>query len=208
MFISTKEFHQEAVRQNIEGSDNKLVSYKSHYYISNVRGRVISDRYDFISKFLNGLAVCQKNDKRGIINSDGTIVIPLKYDNCYVDQKAIRISKNSKWGIANIKGRTFIKPTYPFIEAFNKNISRFKSPDGKWGIIDKRGKIILPPIYSYLGDIKDGKMIARVNMVYGVIDTKKNEIHPFKFRRMNIINGVSVLSDSLIKGDNEVVKIS
>ena len=205
MIIAAEINSREYIRKEIENSNNRVIIHDKKYYICKPNNHVISDKYDYMSDFKNNLAVVEKNGKKGVINSDGVVVIKPQFDNAYIDAKAIRICNKNKWGIANFSGRILLKPTYNFIEAFTNNYSRAHD-DEKWGVIDRRGRTIIRFKYSYLGSLKKDVIIAR-KVFYGGIDLKENEIVPFKYRTMRLDGDKTILSNSYKDNDNETFEI-
>lgn len=56
------------------------VAFDDRYFIIDKKGNVVSDTYDMIREYNDGLAPASKNGKWGFVNRAGKLVIPLQYD--------------------------------------------------------------------------------------------------------------------------------
>jgi hypothetical protein len=79
----------------------------------------LTSSYEFAGPFCNGLARVRKNKKWGYIDTTGTIVIPLKYNEVenFSDGMA-RVRVGQKWGLMSNTGKEIIKPTFQEIGPF------------------------------------------------------------------------------------------
>ena len=98
------------------------------------------DEYDFVSKFLDGLAAVQLNGKWGMINRDGEEVVPLKYD--YVEYFHEGLAKVNIGGV--------------------REDDLIKCYGGKWGYVDQQGNEVVPLKYDIVGSFFWG--LAEVNI--------------------------------------------
>ncbi len=78
-----------------------------------------SSSYDYQGPYCNGLARVKSNQKWGFIDSTGSVIIPLKYNEVtnFSDGLA-KVRLGSKWGLMNSSGKEIIKPTFTFIDEF------------------------------------------------------------------------------------------
>src|SRR5690606_2953533 len=79
---------------------------------------IIPPKYDWASKFSEGLALVELNRKSGFIDKTGAVIIPLEYD---------AVASFSE-GLASVSIGGYF--------------------GGKWGFIDKTGKVIIPIEYN------------------------------------------------------------
>ena len=79
----------------------------------------VTDKYDGAGPFSNGLARVKKGIKWGYIDTTGSVIIPIKYnevENFYDGIARVRLGQ--KWGLMDVTGREIIKPTFTFIGEF------------------------------------------------------------------------------------------
>ncbi len=109
----------------------------------------INGEYDLSDKdFSNGYIAVTQNDKYGIMDKTGKIVLECKFD--FIGKYAEGLApakKDSLYGYIDIKGTWVIKPKYNGAEAFNNGLAAVsKGPylEEKWGFIDHTGKVVIP----------------------------------------------------------------
>lgn len=109
-------------------------------------------------------------EKYGIKNKDGKIIIPPCYDYvCYDEHEEIfLIRKGHKWGIAGKNGEILIKPIYD-ISRFNEGLAAIKIK-GKWGFVNNKGEIVIPAKFDSADDYKNGVSLIKLNGKFGYID--------------------------------------
>ena len=120
------------------------------------------DNYDSKQNvwFEDNLLRVEKNNKYGLIDFDGKVVLECEYDEIYslkgVTENII-VEKEGKLGLVNAKGQTIIKTEYSSIQTLEEGYKAeylVKNAEGKFGVISTSGTNILEPIYEevkYLG---------------------------------------------------------
>ena len=104
----------------------------------------------------------QKQGKYGLINMDGTEILPCEYEEIKALQgveNAILLQKEGKYGIVNNEGKTLIEPNYVEIQGLGKEASQgfiVKNQEGKYGIIDISNKQVLETKYDAISKIHKG----------------------------------------------------
>ena len=78
-----------------------------------------SSKYDIQGPYCNGLARVKSNNKWGFIDTTGSVIIPLKYNQVENFEDGLaRVRLGQKWGLMDVTGREVIKPTFDFIDKF------------------------------------------------------------------------------------------
>ena len=104
----------------------------------------------------------QKQGKYGLINMDGTEILPCEYEEIKALQgveNAILVQKEGKYGIVNNEGKTLIEPNYVEIQGLGKEASQgfiVKNQEEKYGIIDISNKQVLETKYDAISKIHKG----------------------------------------------------
>ncbi|MCK4668116.1 WG repeat-containing protein [Candidatus Dependentiae bacterium] len=145
------------------------------------------NNYDFYSVKING--------KWGIINSNGDILISLKYDgikggkNC----KYFSFKKENKWGFINKYEDIIAKPIYDNIKFTLSYI--FVTKNNKVGILDNELEIKVPIFYDEIkfSGIND-YWIVKENNKFGLL-SNNIEIIKCKYNDIKIINNVVMAKD-------------
>ncbi len=135
---------------------------------------------------------------QGVVNEQGTIIIPFDYDEIHVDtQDAILIQKNGLWGLFNHKGKQLTDFEYKQIDLFAENpgcIVTTASKEEKKGAINKYGKIAIPFIYDNIILSPTGLASTSLDGKYGVIDHSGKVILPFEYEMIgNIYKDIIII---------------
>ncbi len=119
----------------------------------------VTEKYDFVGQFKEGVAVVGKDNKIALINSNGELILPFKYYLRYpTDEKRMVKLPSSTEGLFSVI-----------------------SEDGRFGFIDKHGNIKIPFIYDDSYWFLDGITAVKKDGKYGFIDTTGKTVVPFKF---------------------------
>ena len=130
--------------------------------------------------------VVRENDKYGVINTQGEILIETNYEDVKIPnpEKTVFICySNDNTKVLNEKGEE-IFTEYEDIEPlrlknissdlmYEKSVLKY-SKEGKFGIIDFNGKKITNPIYEEIETLqfKEGELLVKKNEKYGIINIK------------------------------------
>lgn len=133
--------------------------------------------YDNMSVKRGGIIVVKKDGKKGVLNKNGEIIIPIKYADVYMreDSKLIEVETpyqdgGRKYGVYNEKGEVVVPiGKYKSLSVKREYIEVKK--DGRVGILNQKGVEIIPigmyeecyiekcddNIHSYIGISSNGK---------------------------------------------------
>jgi len=149
---------------------------------------VIAPQYDYSSNFWNGFGIVELNDKKGVVDKSGKLVISCRYDDIDIQKTKsndivfIVKDANEKKGLADKNGKIIVSCTYDnimlveYLEGELRNIRQtdylYIENNGKQGIIDKNGKIIVPCIYADVTYDKDEEFFEVENFqkLTGIVD--------------------------------------
>lgn len=184
-------------------------------YLADGNGKRISRFYKEIGEFKNGLAIVTLNRKitkmfylegelkkeieiypKGVINLEGKEILSPIYESLHIADDTIRFAIGEKWGYADLTGKVICEPKYYFIEKFIDGVARV-SDKKTWGLINFEGKLIVPMKYTYLGELRNGKRVARdLFDTYGAIDDSNNVVVPFNYDKVQLYGGQVVLMNT------------
>ena len=155
---------------------------------------VIKLVYEELSEFNDGLSLAKKEGKWGMIDLSEKIVIPFKYEEIGpLCEGLARAKKEGKWGYINQKGQKIVDFEYDHAWDFKNGkatVGNFDHQGRLFGQIDNEGKLIIPLIYEVIAGgqelvFTDGIAVVRLDDYFGAIDTKGNEVIPFKYRLLD-----------------------
>ena len=156
---------------------------------------------EHIFLFNNGYATIKNNGKYGIIDSQGNIKIPIKYDyiNHIKTTTVAVVRKDNKRGLIEIKSGTFLTPLeYDNIFYLNEDLLHIKK-DNLFGIMNLSGRIEVPCIYD---DFERYPPAVRRFFVYlrngkwGFLDNNFKESIPFIYDDVTNFSGSKALVKS------------
>jgi hypothetical protein len=126
---------------------------------------VFTVQFDDINQFdANGLAFFQQNGQFGLINAQGSVVMPQKFKevSSFSDNGLASFKHNGKYGYINTKGDVAIPAQYEYSGSFSSiGYARVKI-NGKFGYIDSNAKIVITPEFNTARDF-EANGLAMVN---------------------------------------------
>ena len=160
------------VKSYILTEDNK----KKYGYVNYPAQQAVPFIYDNVSNEYNDYAIVAINGKKGIIDSEGKMIVATIYDHILESQTSnILLSNNGgSYDGYNIQG-------------------------GCFGAFTIDGNIICEPTYSEI-KVKDNYLIVKQGDKYGMIDVHGKMVLPIKY------NGMSFPHCDLIRVQAEVIK--
>lgn len=141
----------------IEPISDKPLKYVRHYY---------------------DLIVTKEDDKYGLIQRNGRIVLPSIYDEIYPNEIGVNLIKyQGKYGILDRNGDFIVEPIYdglylPYSSSM-KDVTIFKI-NGKCGLTNKDGNVLLFPKFDWLGYMSNGLVPFRLSNNYGYLRIYEN----------------------------------
>ena len=153
----------------------------------------ITNSFNTAFDFLNGKAIISDNfeEKFGIIDTKGKILVEPKLDSIVYDKKDFLIKKEGKWGWIDAEGKTIIEPKFEDAFPFGENELAVVKQNGLYGFIDKKGVVKInfqfKKAYPFVGEM------AYVNM-------KESQYGSFIDQQGNMVikNRFSGISEDLI----------
>lgn len=172
---------------------DRPINFSSNWFIIELAGKkgaidskgkiLVKPEYDGIRSVSNGHAVVEKDHSNLIIDADGKIAIPGKFN--YATEYADLIA------VSDINGARFIDSSgkqvnspYKFVGPdnfgmwFNEGLAPVCDAQGHFGYIDKTGKTIIAPKFEAAFPFKDGHALVYDGKFWSFIDkTGENSTH-------------------------------
>lgn len=159
-----------------------LVKHRGWILVNKANGETKRLLFDRVGKMRNERAAVSQEGKRGFINTQGDIAIPLIYDSVSdFKQGVARVTQAGKSGFIDTNGKAIIPMTYEdgFV-THSKNLLAVKQ-QGKWGLISTTGKVISPADFDNIWDFYDGLAQVEQQGKRGFIDTMGKVSIPIEF---------------------------
>lgn len=180
------------VKQAIK-EDKMVYVVKYNYGIINTDlNEVVKPQYESIKEPTKaGTMVAQKNEKFGLINLKGEVLIDFTFDKLsasgYRNYDYFISKKEDKFGLISIEGKEIVSPRYSDAKTSVRDEGWVVSMDKKWGMVDLEGKTLIDFIYDDIDvlikadETANAQIFAEVKKgkKSGTIDSKGKEITPF-----------------------------
>lgn len=147
-----------------------------------------------------GVLKVKKDNKYGLINYSGNIILPIEYDEITALQgieNSFIIKKEQQLGLCDNKGNIIIEPKYKEIKSINndyKNGYIVVNNENKYGVIDFTKTVIFEPKYEEIKPItSNGIYIVKENSKLKVINQQAEELLNDKFSDAKQINGENIV---------------
>jgi hypothetical protein len=135
-----------------------------------------------------GLARFLQGTKFGLIDSNGTIVLPAEYQfiSSFNEGLAV-VNKLGKFGFINRKGEMVIEATYTYAKEFNEGLAAVEV-EGKFGFINTSGALVIPALYDDIRPFSEGRAAVFYQGKWAFIDPKGNYIYQPYFEEAGYFN--------------------
>lgn len=182
------------ITEKHSNDDIYIVAFKDgRAGLYNGKKQIIGHNYEDISYVYQAdLLMLQKANKKGISRFDGSQVIPIEYDNVFLDGEYINAQKNGVTDIYELNGNVLKNSEY---------IGKQKVADGKYEIVTTsddeykiiNGSSIIENSYAYIQYIYKDYFYAIKDKKSGLIDAKGNVLIDFKYNVVQRINGTDII---------------
>ncbi|WP_203257299.1 WG repeat-containing protein [Hyunsoonleella ulvae] len=125
----------------------------------------------------------KKNKKYGLMNLDGTIIIPCEYDKFEVENNYVLTLKGNKRGLMNLDGETIIPCEYNTFEVSGNYVLTLKG--NKRGLMNLDGETIIPCEYDMF-EISGNYVLTLKGNKRGLMNLDGETIIPCEYTSFNI----------------------
>jgi len=141
--------------------------------------------YQQTGTFLNGRCKVKSNGKWGMIDENGTVVIPFEYDSISHDRSLVT---GSKGGWIEIIYPEKVQTAFDYIGEMTDDGLALFHKDGKSGFMNMKGEMVVQPVYDKARAFKNGRAAVSKSGLWGYLDTQGNEIIPLKYDEVGDFN--------------------
>lgn len=152
---------------------------------------------------INEYSIVIENQKKGLADQKGKIVIPVEYEdlgwshgNADVQEQVIGYKVGNFWGLINTSNVKLTDPQYLSLLPLSKNIliaSRYDSYrlNEEFGLLTNSGKVLIGFNYSSLlkaGNLLIASLKSNGILSYGLIDSRGKEVVPFNYYSIDCVD--------------------
>lgn len=158
-------------------------------YINNDGRTVIEPGYDYAEEFqANGLAVVQKGNISGLIDSAGREKVKPVYSfiGPFSEGRAV-VSDAKGYTFINEQGKEVTPARYDYLNSLHEGRALYSKQNTSggpslYGYLDVQGKEVLPAVYLDAGDFSDGTALVKTaEGEYALIDPAGQVLHTYKY---------------------------
>lgn len=144
-------------------------------------------QFTFARDFVNEVGIVQRDNKWGVVNRFGKLVIPCQYDDIHflenTENKIIRLYvQRPKYGLIDTLGQLAVSAVYDQIGSFRENRLAVMR-DGLWGFVNNEGLEIIPCRFREVSDFYEGLAAVKLGRYWGFIDKLGNVMIDFQYKR-------------------------
>lgn len=157
-------------------------------YIGDNGRTVIEPRYDYAEEFQdNGLAVIQRKDGSGLINTAGKEVVKPMYDYIGPFEEGRAVASDSRgYFLMDEKGKPLTGLRYDYLNSLHDGRALFNTQAEdqglKYGYLDRNGREAIPAKFEDANDFKDGKALVKLHAGEFALIGKNGEVlHTYSF---------------------------
>lgn len=174
--------------------------------------------YSYVSLLSsNGYFSVSQNNYKGIIKSNGDIIVECIYDSIndsssvFDTDISFTVCKDNKYGLIDYKGDFILNLEYDYISDFSykrPNVAVIKK-NGLYRLINSKGEFISNLEYDYISDfssVLNNFAVVKKNQLYGLIDVYGNIVLPLIYD--NITNSGKYKNSAIATQNNKNFKIN
>ncbi|MBX2965421.1 MAG: WG repeat-containing protein [Cyclobacteriaceae bacterium] len=144
-----------------------------------------------LDNFKDDKVVFYQNDKAGLINREGSLILPAEFNRIIIDDDYFIVSKTVQgkrtWALLNKTGNALTTKTYESIEKFNGTFFPVRK-NGFYGGVDTTGREIIACVFDSLSDIHQNLVAVKFKGQYGIIDTDERWIVTPQANPVSLLN--------------------
>ena len=200
--------------------EKSVLKYKKGdtYGLIDFQGKKITNNeYDSIENLQSteGKFLVSKNNKFGIININGALLVGIKYDQIFTDQYYDEETKYTKagfivsettnegyrYGYINYEGKKYLNTEFNEIIRINNTEDTYlvAAKEGKYGLF-KENKQIIKPEYQSIIYTENGALIVEKNKQFGIANLKGKILVETKYSQIEE-NGIYLYAQSSTEND-------
>ena len=142
-------FANNSIQASISKTDVRVFSYSKFFGLQDKNGTtLVNPEFQKLIRLGNSGWIAQRKNKYGIINSQGKILVPIKYR--HVDRLTsnfVKLGNENDFAVYNEFGTPILKPEYSSINMLFGGMF-LTQKNYKYGIADYKGNIILDNIFD------------------------------------------------------------
>ena len=153
--------------------------------------------YDKIEEYENQYLQISRDDRKGIVNYYGTLVLPCRFEKIELSNNFFWVSSEGLYGIYNRYGSTIIPCRYNQIELTDRCF--YVCRDRLKGVYNRYGSVIIPCQFSQI-ECKDNAYYVTKGKYQGIYNLYGSVIVPTQYTSIYKEGGKYLVENDSLKG--------
>lgn len=173
---------------NFKNGNTGAINYKGNF--------LIPMRYYEIRKLSNGLYAIKENNKVGVTDKKGKILIypKFKFVLSFTQKLSVAVTENNMFIFLDKSGNETTPPLADYFE-FIGELAKVKL-NGKYGVINSEGKLVIPAIFEDISINENGLIIVTNSNKKGLFNADGSRITDFIYQYIdNFSNGLAMVDN-------------
>lgn len=152
----------------------------------------LKEQYESVWDVAEGFAAVSKDGKWGFVDTSGTLLIPLQFeDPAQFKDGFATVKKDGKVGIIDNTGKVLVPFLYEYIGNYKDGLFSARDFKSKYGFVDTANKVVIPFEYNEVNIswFTAGVAIVQKGNKYGAIDKANNTVVPFEYDELGMYDG-------------------
>lgn len=146
------------------------------------------EEHDYVDGFRGGLSWVLDNNKFGVIDTTGKLLIKAVYDwHGYFKEGIAAVKRNGKYGFINNKGREITPIKYDMVEDFAGGCA-FVMQNHQYRLINRKGDEVVKLYYDYVENFRNGLARCYLKGKWGFIDARGKEVIPLRYHEVYLFS--------------------
>lgn len=155
-----------------------------------------NDLFSFIGEFRNGMALCRKGTRAGVLSTAGQLIIPAEYTAVEMESNGFRAhldaGEKKGWVLLDHVGNTLTEKAYEHIAPFNGKFYPAKRR-GYWGALNAEGCEIVTCVHDSIVQELDNNIVVKFKGAYGVMNLHERWLVSPQENRLQLLNDSTYL---------------
>ena len=203
--ILKTEYNEISRVTQIKDTENSylICAKNGQYGIMKNEQELIANEYQSIEyDATNEVFIIEKSKKYGIANQEGTIIVPVQYNQIDITGIYFYAQNEQDTVVYNSNGtQVDVNPNIAIVNTNNEKYKiRINNEDGtKYGVINQNGQQLIEEKYNYIEYLHDNYFIvSNENSKQGIIDDKGNEKVEINKDSLQKLQGTDFIQTSII----------
>ncbi len=163
---------------------NTVIPYSEDYRLLGDMDEDFCNGYD---KYGDKVYLAVKDNITGLVNDDGKVLAPAKYDSIYAinEYGNVIVRIGERLGVMNIMGEEIIPLVYKNVTETYENTYIVQNEAGQYGLLDGENKGLTSIDYDFMREVSENKILVKKSGMWGYMDASSNVLVPIEYKSVS-----------------------